>query len=295
MYSAVVPGSNTHHFLIPSIVEGIAGAFAFSASPSNAVTIAPDTTTGGAMITVLDTFAGGPVTITAQWVGTNTCGKSTLNITATTDEAWSTGNTRYNSGTPLTSLMPHAGGHGGGFNMACPATDDAGNLLTPACIDCHGNNGNDSGLGLGFNGVSHTPQQAGGFSDEQLIAIFTKGEVPGWPDDAGQGFVAPGDAGYFDPSLLPMGFHFWHCLHQWGATDAEAHGLVTYLRAMTPASQTGSVDFGGHAPPDGGWQRPDGGVPDGGFHRRDSGSGGSSSAGGGDAATPSDASMARKG
>jgi hypothetical protein len=274
MYSAVIPGSNTHTFQIPAIVSGVAGADVTWSASSNVVSLAEDASFGGIMITMLDTGNGGPVTIQAQLTGSNVCGKSTLNITSTTNEAWSTGNTRYNTGPTMPTFGPGAP-RGPRPGAACENTDDAGNLYTYACINCHGDNGNDSGLGMGFNDVSHTPEQAGGFSDDQLIAIFRNGEVPGWPNDAGTTGEGPGaapwtpagypnemDAGYFDISIIPYGgFAWWHCMHQWGVTDAEAVGIVTYLRSLTPKAQAGTSGFGGHGPPgDGGFHRPDGGY-----------------------------------
>lgn len=290
MYSAVVPNSNVHTFQIPAIVTGVTSTDVTWSASNTAVTMAGDPTTGGVMITMNDTVADPSVTIQAQLTGTNVCGKSTLYITSTTNEAWSTGNTRYNTGPTMPTFGPGAP-RGPRPGQACQNTDDAGNLYRYACIDCHGNNGNDSGLGTGFNDVSHTPEQAGGFSDEQLIAIFKNGEVPGWPDDAGTTGQGPGatpwtppgypsamDAGYFDISIIPYGgFSWWHCMHQWGVTDAEAVGIVTYLRALTPKAQsgTGGGGFGGHAPPDGGFHFGDGGYPfgDGGHHHRDGGYG----------------------
>jgi hypothetical protein len=259
MYSAVIPGSATHSFEVPAIVTGVGMSDVIWSASSNAVSLSADPLTGGVLITTLDTGGGPDVTISAQLAGTNVCGRSTLSITATTDEAWAAGSTRYNSGPVMPTQGPGAP-KGAMPGQACANTDDAGALYRYACIACHAGGGVDSGLGAGFNDFVRTPEQTGGFSDEQLIAMFRNGEVPGWPDDAGPGFTPDASAGYFDPASLPpgAGFDWWHCMHQWGVTDAEAPGLVTYLRALTPLAQsTGS--FGGHGTPDGGWKMPDGG------------------------------------
>jgi hypothetical protein len=94
-----------------------------------------------------------------------------------------------------------------------------------------------------FNDVAHTPEQTGGFSDEELISIIVNGEIP--------------DGGYFDPSVIISGceagtcvqraYQRWHAIHQWcDITPDEYTGIVTYLRSLTPAPQTGTSNFGGH-------------------------------------------------
>jgi hypothetical protein len=75
--------------------------------------------------------------------------------------------------------------------------------------------------------VEHTPQQTGGYSDDELISIFTMGQKPG-------------DAKFHTPfpEALYMRFHTWE------ATEEEREGLVTYLRSLTPKTQ-GPLDFQG--------------------------------------------------
>ena len=112
---------------------------------------------------------------------------------------------------------------------------DAGDPQQAACTNCHGDNANGP-----FKDVAHTPEQTGGFSDDQLVGIFTQGNVP--------------DGGYFDESIVP--YQAWTRFHQWDMTDDEAKGVVVYLRSLTPEDQNGSANFGGKR--DGG-PRPDGG------------------------------------
>ena len=47
-------------------------------------------------------------------------------------------------------------------------------------------------------------------------------------------------------------------MHQWDVTDAEAPGLVTFLRALPPQAQS-TGDFGGEGASDGGRNMADGG------------------------------------
>ncbi len=217
--------------------------------------LGPDTrsiATGGVLITMNSTGSGGPVTITATAGGS--CGQATLNITASTVGAWDAGSARYNDGVEVP-----AGGIGAAVGGAPP---DGGYRY--ACTNCHAPKGLDAGAGSGFNDIAHTPEQTGGFSDQQLLDIIQNGTVPGY-DDAG---VPAGDAGYFDPSIVP--YRFWHRFHRWNLQGDEVQGIVTYLRSLTPTAQAGTSNFGGFGgggpPPDGGYH-----FPDGGFHHHHDG------------------------
>jgi hypothetical protein len=78
--------------------------------------------------------------------------------------------------------------------------------------------------------VQHTPQQTGGYSDEDLINIFTKGQKP-----AGGGCRV----------ISPCGV--WTSFHRWTTTDDETKGIVYYLRSLEPSPQ-GSISFGTGTP-----------------------------------------------
>jgi hypothetical protein len=253
MYSAYEP---SHKYQVPAIVNGISGSVSWSASDMSAVSLAPDPDTGGIMITV-NSAGTGTVTITATAGGL--CGTSVLNITPAMTTDWMIGSARYNDGTAL-----HFG-HGG----VMEPTDGGGG---PACTNCHGATATDAGP---FMDISHTPQQTGGFSDQDLINIILHGEVPGW--DLTTGAAGP-DAGYFDPSIIS--YKQWNNLHQWtDITSDEYQGIVVYLRSLTPASQNGTSDFGGHGfGGDGGMHHHDGG---GGFGGDSGGGGGGPDSGGG--------------
>ncbi len=261
MYSAY---DGQHQFQIPSIVSGIQPtAIAWYASDTSKVSLTPDKTVGGVMIT---TKASGTVEILPSAGGL--CGDSTLAITANTPDDWQAGNARYNDGIDLRD-----GGRFGGL-YGC----DGGECNTIACTTCHGATATGP-----FVDVAHTPQQTGGFSDSDLGNIIRNGEVPGWScyPDGGGGYgpyagmwagSAP-DAGYFDDSIVP--YCQWSHFHRWVMSDSELTGVICYLRSLTPAPQAGKADFGGHGP--GG---PGHGGPGGGGGGSTGGGGGSSSGGG---------------
>jgi hypothetical protein len=86
-----------------------------------------------------------------------------------------------------------------------------------ACTNCHGSGRND---------VEHTPAQIGGFSDEQVIAIFTEGRKP------------PG------VKNRVIDFEAWSPIHRWMMDEEEKKGIVVYLRSLEPQSH-GTADFAG--------------------------------------------------
>ena len=224
MYSAF---DGTHHFQIPALVEAVdPSTVTWSASDSSMVAIAPDATTGGAMIT---TQKAGTVNIIAT-AGT-LCGTSALNITSATSDDWEAGSARYNDGVVLTTV-PRGGNRDAG---PADAGADASSPREAACTNCHG----DTATMLQFKTVQHTPEQTGGFSDEQLKNIFMNGMVP--------------MGGYFDTTIVS--YQQWQSFHRWQMSDDQARGIIVYLRSLTPTKQTGASNFGG---------RFDGGARDGG-------------------------------
>jgi hypothetical protein len=265
MYSAYIPGSSVHTFQIPAVMDD--GNMAnWSVSDSTVAQLAPQTFDGvpGVMITVQGT---GQVTVTATESG-GACGASQLNITTATEDDWQIGNGRYNDGVAL-HVGPPAGFEGGvpegGFGRR-----DGGGFMRPdgggsyfeqdggtACTNCHGPTATNGP----YNDVSHTPEQTGGFSDDELIQIITQGIIP--------------DGGYFDPTVIiptcdgsasctQRAYQRWHNLHQWVDIQPDEYkGIVVYLRSLTPAPQNGTSNFGGRGGRDGGPRPPRdaGGTP----------------------------------
>jgi hypothetical protein len=259
MYSAYIPGSTAQVFQIPAVTDD-GNTATWSLSDPTQATLAPQsftsggTTLNGVMITIKGTGdSNGNVTVFAT--EGSACGSSVLHITQNTESDWVIGNGRYNDGVAI--HLPsfdgggprpdggfggfgdggHGGGGGGGF------TTDAGSFLEEeggtACTNCHGPTATN---GL-FNDVSHTPEQTGGFSDEDLQNIILNGQIP--------------DGGYFDPTVIiptcdggaqctQRAYEQWSHLHQWtDITPDELPGIICYLRSLTPAPQNGTSNFGG--------------------------------------------------
>lgn len=218
-----------HMYQIPATVDN-ASAVHWAASDDAYVDLTPDPNGVDVMIT---TKKPGNVTIIATT--NDAIGKVPLTIEPFSPDLWQTGMTRYVSGAQVTI---GGGVHGqGGKDVACTS--------------CHGS-----------SAIEHTPEQTGGFTDDQLKNIFLHGMLPA--SDAANPFF--GGAQNF------MSFHTWDV-----ADDNEANGLVAYLRSLKPMAQ-GQIDFGGrggdggvHGPRDGGF----GGGGDGGF----GGGGGATDAG----------------
>lgn len=208
MYSAF---DGQHDFKLPAVVTGVKKVH-WSVSDTSVASIETQSD-GSAMISVLK---AGTVDIIAK-AGSVT-GKAPLTITESKDNEWEAGNQRYNNGTvlqrPAPGTRPDGGGGGGGFKDK-----------QLSCTNCHG-----AGADKGSGDVEHTPTQTAGYSDEQLITIFTKGQKP---------------AGV--PQRVMMDKARWNKLHQWQMDEYAVKGIVVYLRSLEPKSQ-GDVDFGGRGP-----------------------------------------------
>lgn len=259
MYSAY---DGTHTFQIPAVVQGVSPtAITWSASDKTMVDLAPDPDTGGVMITAQK---AGTVTIIAS-AGT-LCGSSLLTISAALEADWEAGNARYNSGV----VLPGRGLAGGGRGGASGADGAGGATMDYACTNCHG----DTATTGPYKTVSHTPEQTGGFSDDDLTNIFRNGMFP-------RGAADPN----FDASIVM--YDTWSAFHKWSMSDDEAKGVIVYLRSLTPQAQTGAANFGGRFDGgvmmrDGGTMRFDGGLPGGGRGGAPGGGGaGAGGAGGG--------------
>jgi hypothetical protein len=222
MYSAY---DGAHTFKVPAVVDSISSsAVNWSAADPSMVDITPDAATGGVMITMRK---AGSTQIIAKAGGL--CGVSALTVSQASPDDWMVGSARYNDGIVLTGGLRGGGGDGGV------------NTREAACTNCHGDTAT---MGL-FKTVSHTPTQTGGFSDQDLIQIFTMGMVP--------------VGGYFDESVIP--YRQWQGFHRWQMTPEQAKGMVTYLRSLTPQSQMGMRgDFGGRRGDGGRGTRGDGGF-----------------------------------
>lgn len=257
MFSAF--DNNLHTFQVPAIVSGLAAnAITWSASDPTMVGLQADTKTGGVLIT---TLKAGMVDIIASAGGV--CGISKLTISQAESDDWTAGDMRYNNGVILAMRNRNRDGGMGGFNRDGGGNDDGGprdrgdggmgrdgggnNGLGPvadggtvdrlACTNCHG----ITAANGPYKTVAHTPEQIGGFSDAQLKGIF-------------EGMWPTGSGNPFDATITSQ--RNWESFHKWNMTDDEAAGVIIYLRALTPAPQTGMRNFGGRGPGRGG----DGGM-----------------------------------
>jgi hypothetical protein len=199
MYSGFDGGDHT--FKIPAIVAGLAGVH-WSASDISYVDMEEDPSTGGVMIT---TRKAGMVKIIAR-VGDQS-GSSDLTITEYDPATCAAGEERYNNSIGIDAGM-----------MALPGVGDVPE--NASCANCHGE-------GAMFLDVQHTPQQTGGYSDMDLIIIFTQGYKP--------------DGSRFHTMFPPQ---IYQRFHTWEATEEEKKGLVCWLRQFEPKAQ-GMFDFGG--------------------------------------------------
>jgi hypothetical protein len=230
MYSASIPGSTSHTFQVPAVVVGVSGFnVVWSASDMTAVGLQPDPATGGVMITVLKP---GTFTINAQ-IGVESW-SAPLAVTSFTEADWMAGNERYNDGMPLGDPFAEAGGPPGqppgGFVVPTPMGpspfEPMGGRPGPDCTNCHGP-GSNAGI---FEGIDWTPEQAAGFTDQQLVDIIVNGVIP--------------DGRYYDSTTIP--YSYWQYFHRWSdLTPEQQTGIVVYLRNLTPEPQSGMVDFGG--------------------------------------------------
>jgi hypothetical protein len=204
--SAYIEGSS-RKFQVPAVVNGIK-AEKWECSDPNAVDFDTSGVENGVMIT---TRKAGKFTITA------TAGKRKgtvpLNVTAATDDDYTRGEARYNNKIML-NFMPGQimAAAGGGMFML----DN-----NVSCTNCHGS-------GASFLAVEHTPQQTGGYTDDEIKNIFENGMKP----PAAKWGSLPGIMMYY-----PL-------FHKWAASAEEYQGLVVYLRSLEPKSQ-GMLDFMG--------------------------------------------------
>jgi hypothetical protein len=209
MYSAY---DGVHTFTIPAVVRGSNGSVTWSADSTMVGMQQDKERPNEVLIQMLK--AGNVVINVASSDGK--CGSALLFISAAADSDWEIGNARYNDGQSVHLAAAASTGTGSPLEM--------GTGSGPACTNCHGETATNSA----FTDVSHTPEQTGGFSDQDLLNIILHGDFP--------------DGGYFDTSIVP--YANWHAFHQWVDIKADQQkGIITYLRSLTPSSQKGEVNF----------------------------------------------------
>jgi hypothetical protein len=208
MYSAY---DGVHTFSIPAVVVGASDNVVWSADSTYVGMMADSERPNEVLLTMQ---SAGDTTIVVTSVDGTKCGTAQLHIEQSTTQNWMIGEARYNDGVSLV-LNGAAGGTGS------PLEQGTGG---PACTGCHG----VTATGGPFTDVSHTPEQTGGFSDQDILNIVLHGDFP--------------DGGYFDPSIVS--YSAWHNFHQWDdIMPGQQLGIITYLRSLTPEPQKGEADF----------------------------------------------------
>ena len=209
MYSAYTTDGD-HEFQVPAKIDGVKNA-KWSADPADAVSIAKQSD-GTVMITMKK--AVDLVTIKAKAGSLTATAK--LHILGSTEDVWQQGKERYTNG--VVFQRPDGGRGGqrpdGGWSKGERKVDPK-----LACTNCHAKGGKGTD-------VEHTPTQTGGYSDDQLIDIFTNAKKPDGVE------------------MRTMKAEQWEKIHKWSMEEDEKQGLVVYLRSLTPESQ-GVLDFGG--------------------------------------------------
>jgi hypothetical protein len=154
--------------------------------------------------------------------GAKVRGESKLTITPASDEEWAKGDMRYSGGANIdframfggAMMMPGGPGVCGlPFNIMAMLPKDA------SCTNCH----NTSASAIA---VEHTPTQTAGYSDEQLVSIFTQGQKP---------------AGYQFNSvflkMLPQPDCVYAMFHTWQIDEETKKGIILKLRSIEPKKQ----------------------------------------------------------
>lgn len=212
MYSAYIDNGK-HTFQVPAVVFGSDDNVTWSADNSIVGMQKDEERPNQVRLTMLN---AGTTTLVVQTMDRKKCGSSVLTISPADESDWQIGNARYNDGNSV-----HIN------NNAAPGSSPLESMgsVGPACTNCHG----ETATGGPFTNVSHTPEQTGGFSDDDILNIVLHGTFP--PN------------AFFDWSIVP--YPSWQGFHQWAdIMPDQQKGIITYLRSLTPVVQRGSVNFG---------------------------------------------------
>jgi len=164
------------------------------------------------------------ITVTATTKsGLKIKGTSQLTISKAEPAEWAMGEARYNNGMTFSFFGGGMGGMpmaaaGGMGSCGLPINLEGRIPTNTACGNCHNNN---TGLV-----VEHTPTQTAGYSNDQLIEIFTQAMKP-----AGGTFNSP------FLRTFPMPDCIYKTFHTWQIDDETKNGIVWKLRSIKPKKQ----------------------------------------------------------
>lgn len=162
------------------------------------------------------------VKLTAKTMsGTAVRAESKLTISEAKQNEWDAGEGRYNNGMMIPWMRPAMAAQGEGI-CGLPITIDL--PTSAACGNCHNP--------MNAISVEHTPTQTAGYSNDDLVNIFTTGAKP-----AGGTFNSP------FLRMAPMPDCIYKEFHTWEMTDDEKKGVVWKLRSIAPRVQQ-EIDFG---------------------------------------------------
>ncbi len=257
MYSAF--DDNAHEFQVPVKVTGATGKLTVKTEPDGFVQTKPHME--GIMLV---TQKAGECTVTITDEKGNS-GKAKLTVTKNSPDDVDIGKERYANGIDAFNLpeggirLPEGGFPGlpeGGFPEGGFPRFGEGGVRFPegglgimrnanaACTFCHIPDGAPAAenMMMGQVDVEHTPQQTAGYSDDDLIAIFTMAKKP-----AGAPYRVVNGGGLLQDSQAQL---IYARFHTWEVAPETQKGIVAYLRSLTPKSQP-MVDFGGLLRPGG--------------------------------------------
>jgi hypothetical protein len=209
LYSAFVEGG-MHEAKVPVILKDPSqrGKGAKFTSMDTAVATVEDTA-DGAMVTIKK---DGSVTIKGE-LGEDS-GNVKINIKKYTEAEWTAGQARYSKPELAIKTMGNA-------------APSAISLLNPmnrepngACNTCHTSQAK-------VLKIENGPQQIAGYSDDDLVTIFTMGKKP---------------EGASVKTMIPA--FLWGTIHAWTVTDAEKPGLIAFLRTQAPKPNPNPIDYG---------------------------------------------------
>lgn len=256
MYSAF--DDNAHEFQVPVKVTGATGKLTVKTSPEGFV----ETKAHNEGIMLITKKAGEcTVTITDEM---GNSGDAKLVVTKNAPDDVEFGEQRYANGIDAFTLpeggfmfpMLPEGGLQGLFDGGIPeggigaALREAGIRFNAeaglgimrnaeaACTSCHLPEGAMAGSGVMMNqiDVEHTPQQTAGYSDQDLIDIFTMAKKP-----MGAPYRVVNGGGFLSDTQAQG---IYARFHTWDVKPETQKAVVAYLRSLTPKSQP-NIDFGG--------------------------------------------------